>query len=271
MRDQSTSNSLPVIGLTVVPIATDPCSRMAIEASRGSSARASHSPTASYLCRARRLCPSGISRLRQADSMRRASSVWRKGCGLGSSFLTPQLFGYGRRRRRNPRTTGPFTRVCRASRATRSRKTSPAHRISVREGAAARHGTAKARHDVSEAKLQTAQPAAAHLTPEEAAGRIDLLSEEDRVRLRVMERWRLGGTDFAERMLLHEAMCQTILGERRCPRDLPMVAFLAMTMRSLASHRRSELGRQVPFDENVSAETGTTPRALRVNPTRKRR
>jgi hypothetical protein len=67
---------------------------------------------------------------------------------------------------------------------------------------------------------------------------IDSLSSEDKVRLRLLERMRLGGTDYSEGMLLHDAMCQALLGERRCPRKLSMVAFLAMTMRSLASHRR---------------------------------
>jgi DNA-directed RNA polymerase specialized sigma24 family protein len=38
-----------------------------------------------------------------------------------------------------------------------------------------------------------------------------------------------------------------LLGERRCPREGSFVAFLAQSMRSVASHRRKELARQVPI------------------------
>jgi DNA-directed RNA polymerase specialized sigma24 family protein len=101
---------------------------------------------------------------------------------------------------------------------------------------------------VSEARLGTGPTASAHLSTEEVAERIESVSAADKVRLRLLERRRLGGTDYSERTLLHEAMCQALLGERLCPREVPMVAFLAETMRSLASHRRASLKRQVPLD-----------------------
>ena len=58
--------------------------------------------------------------------------------------------------------------------------------------------------------------------------------------------------------LLHKAMCGAIFGERRCPCDLPVIAFLAQTMRSLASHERERLERTKPLHE-VPREGETTP------------
>ena len=53
-------------------------------------------------------------------------------------------------------------------------------------------------------------------------------------------------------MLYQEAVCQVILGERRCPREVPLVAFLAQSMR-VASHRRKTLSRQVPTSRTDGA------------------
>jgi DNA-directed RNA polymerase specialized sigma24 family protein len=92
-----------------------------------------------------------------------------------------------------------------------------------------------------------------HLTAEEVLAKLDSLSAEDKIRLRLIERRRLGGTDFQEGLLYQEAVCQAILGERRCPRATSFVAFLVQSMRSIASHRREELARQVQITKSDDA------------------
>jgi DNA-directed RNA polymerase specialized sigma24 family protein len=94
------------------------------------------------------------------------------------------------------------------------------------------------------------EPEPAHLSPEEVVERIDALSADELQRLWKIERRRISGTDFGERMLFQEAVCQAILGERRCPRGVSFVAFLAQSMRSVASHRRDRLSRQVPVNDD---------------------
>lgn len=94
---------------------------------------------------------------------------------------------------------------------------------------------------------ETAAPETKHLAPEEVLERLDSMSADDKRRLRLIERRRRGGTDFQENELYSEAVCQAIVGERHCPRDQSFVAFLAQSMRSIASHRRKALGRAQPL------------------------
>ncbi len=77
-----------------------------------------------------------------------------------------------------------------------------------------------------------------HLAPEEVLEKLDSMSADDKRRLRLIERRRRGGTDFQENELYSEAVCQAVVGERKCPKDESFVAFLAQSMRSIASHRR---------------------------------
>jgi hypothetical protein len=79
-----------------------------------------------------------------------------------------------------------------------------------------------------------------HLAPEEVLKNLESLSAEDKIRLRLVERRRRSGTDFLEGHLYREAICLALLGDRKCPRDVPLIAFLFQTMRSLASHRRAQ-------------------------------
>lgn len=102
---------------------------------------------------------------------------------------------------------------------------------------------------VSAPANQLSQQECTHLAPEEVLERLDSLADEEKRKLRLIEHRRLGGTDFSPHMLYQEAVVQAITGERLCPRDVPFVAFLAQTMRSLASHRRDVLRRQVSTDE----------------------
>jgi DNA-directed RNA polymerase specialized sigma24 family protein len=92
---------------------------------------------------------------------------------------------------------------------------------------------------------ELSEPESRHLAPEEVLEQLDSLSAEDKRRLRLIERRRLSGTDFHEGLLYQEAICQALLGERRCPRKVSFVAFLAQSMRSISSHRREALARQV--------------------------
>lgn len=80
------------------------------------------------------------------------------------------------------------------------------------------------------------------------------LTSEDKRRLKLIELRRLSGTDFQEGLLYQEALCQALLSERHCPCDVSFVAFLAQSMRSIASHRRAELARQIPMEKDD--ETG---------------
>jgi hypothetical protein len=82
-----------------------------------------------------------------------------------------------------------------------------------------------------------------HLAPEEVLEKLDSMSVDDKLRLRLIERRRLGGTDFQEGELYKEAVCQAVVGERVCPLDVMFIAFLAQSMRSIASHRRKARAR----------------------------
>lgn len=84
------------------------------------------------------------------------------------------------------------------------------------------------------------------LAPEEVLERLDSLSVAQLRKLRLIEQRRLAGTDFSPGLLYQEAVCQALVGERHCPREVSFVAFLAQSMRSIASHRRKALSRQVP-------------------------
>jgi hypothetical protein len=111
-----------------------------------------------------------------------------------------------------------------------------------------------------------------HFASEEVLEKLDSMSADDKRRLRLIERRRRGGTDFGENELYSEAVCQAIVGERRCPRHESFVAFLAQSMRSIASHRREALARTESLteeDERGGAERqvasdGLDPEALLI-------
>jgi DNA-directed RNA polymerase specialized sigma24 family protein len=80
----------------------------------------------------------------------------------------------------------------------------------------------------------------AHLEHDEVLVALDALSPDDTIKLHRIEGVLLRGTRFAPRGLLQEAICRAILGDRRCPTPVPFMAFLVMTMKSIASHDREE-------------------------------
>ena len=63
-----------------------------------------------------------------------------------------------------------------------------------------------------------------------------------------------GGTSFGDGELFREALTRAILGERRWPEYVALIAFLIMTMRSIASHERARLGKLVSIDDLMEGE-----------------
>ena len=77
-------------------------------------------------------------------------------------------------------------------------------------------------------------------SPTEVARALGGLSAADLRRLELIARGRAGGLATIEwRDLLQESVARALEGSRRWPRAVPIVAFLAQTMRSIAGELRS--------------------------------
>ncbi len=106
---------------------------------------------------------------------------------------------------------------------------------------------------------------------DEVAAVMERLSTADSARLAQLARLRcLGAVGLEWQDLLHEAFIRVLDGRRRWPRDVPFVAFMAQSMRSIASETRQEdmvefgaLGQHEAGDEhgaaNALARTDITP------------
>lgn len=79
------------------------------------------------------------------------------------------------------------------------------------------------------------------LSSDEISAAFDALSPDDKLKLGAIETIRRSGTEFAPGELTQEAVCRSLAGERKCPRDVPFMAFMANTMRSIASHAHAAL------------------------------
>jgi DNA-directed RNA polymerase specialized sigma24 family protein len=86
-----------------------------------------------------------------------------------------------------------------------------------------------------------------NLSAEEIGAAFGSLSAGDKLKLEAIEAIKRSGTRFKSGQLIHEAVCQAILGERKCPRGIAVMAFLVQTMRSIASHERERQRRFVPL------------------------
>jgi hypothetical protein len=95
--------------------------------------------------------------------------------------------------------------------------------------------------------------AAEHLAYEEVLAALDRLTPLELARLSGIERGHLAGTDFGDGELLQEAMDAALFEEKKCPRTVPFLAFLAQSMRNIAGRRRVALAWQVPPED---AKTG---------------
>jgi DNA-directed RNA polymerase specialized sigma24 family protein len=82
------------------------------------------------------------------------------------------------------------------------------------------------------------------LDAKEFGSAVDGLSAEDKLKLREIEKIYLRRTDLGEGDLLHEALCAPILGDRKCPRRVPVMAFIVQTMRSMANHQLEKHARE---------------------------
>jgi hypothetical protein len=90
----------------------------------------------------------------------------------------------------------------------------------------------------------------------EISSAIKALSTEDRLKLYLIAQRRSNGTGMTAQSLLNETFCRAMLGKRRCPRDVPFVAFLVETIRSISSHARDKHKAQ---RGRVNTEDGIDP------------
>lgn len=88
-------------------------------------------------------------------------------------------------------------------------------------------------------------PARDHLRADEIGPAFDGLSRDDKLKLYAVEAILRRGTGFGEGDLLRETICRALEGDRKCPRDITFMAFLVMTMKSIASHARDKCRRTV--------------------------
>jgi DNA-directed RNA polymerase specialized sigma24 family protein len=89
--------------------------------------------------------------------------------------------------------------------------------------------------------IQEAPPdRGAYLEHDELLAALDGLTPGDKIKLHAIEGTYLRGTGFARGGLFQEAVGRAILGDRHCPKRVSIVAFLAMTMKSIASHDREQ-------------------------------
>lgn len=100
------------------------------------------------------------------------------------------------------------------------------------------------------------EPEREHLGTDEIGAAFDGLSRDDKLKLHAIEAHLLGGTGLGSGELLRDAVYRALEGERKCPRDVPFMAFLVMTMKSIAWHARRRSHRTV-----VMADPPETPDA----------
>ena len=99
----------------------------------------------------------------------------------------------------------------------------------------------------------------------EAARAISALSPADLRRLELIARARSRGLSAVDwRDLLQESIVRTLDGSRRWPREVPLVAFLAQTIRSVASVMRSRLTEDCVGGAEGSSAEGRDDAHLRI-------
>ena len=95
--------------------------------------------------------------------------------------------------------------------------------------------------------------------PRDVGAALAALSDDDLLRLRALARLRArglpGGVAWSD--LLHEAVLRALEGTRRWPPGVPLLAFLAGTMRSLCDEqwRRRRRESTMPLPESAMTET----------------
>lgn len=122
---------------------------------------------------------------------------------------------------------------------------------------------------MGEPLLNRQGPADDYLSSDEIIAALDALSPDDKLKLEAIEAIRRRGTGLQRKELMHEAMCRALLGERNCPRSVPFMAFMAQTMRSIASHERERRRRLHSLEEGeraVDPARGVSADALPATP-----
>lgn len=94
------------------------------------------------------------------------------------------------------------------------------------------------------------------LSRAETADAIKALDADEKLKLHAIAQGRARGTGMVGKDLLHETICRAMLGARRCPKNVPLMAFLVQTMRSISSHARDKYKAQ---RDREHADTGIDP------------
>ena len=97
-----------------------------------------------------------------------------------------------------------------------------------------------------------------HASPDEAAIALEQLGPADRIRLQQLARNRLYGLNSQWEDLLQEALARILDGTRKWPRNVPIIAFVAGVMRSLAGEYWKEQ-RQIRSDDQTGSAISDDP------------
>ena len=106
--------------------------------------------------------------------------------------------------------------------------------------------------------------------PRNVGAALEALSDDDLLRLRALARLRArslpSGVAWSD--LLHEAVLRALEGTRRWPPGVPLLAFLAGTMRSLCDEQWRRRRRESPLSQPGDAAAGLADGAPTADPER---
>lgn len=122
-------------------------------------------------------------------------------------------------------------------------------------------------HDpMNKASTVRDRPARDCLTAAEISAAFDGLSADDKLKLDAIEAIKRRGTGLGKGDLVREAVCLAMMGKRKCPRDVPFIAFMVKTMQSIASHAREQRGRSRSLTDGAGAPGHGNPGVLGSSP-----
>jgi hypothetical protein len=111
-------------------------------------------------------------------------------------------------------------------------------------------------------KVERAASTGEFLEVDEIVAACKVMAPDDKLKLMAVERVLLGGTGRQVKELLAEALYRVSCGSRRCPRHVPVIAFLIETMRSISSHDRERQKRQ----KKINPDDADTVERVRILP-----
>lgn len=92
------------------------------------------------------------------------------------------------------------------------------------------------------------------LTEDEMRQAVTALSDVELLKLERAAVWLTSRRSISPDDLLQEAICRSLEGTRRCPREVRFVAFLINAMRSiLSSHQKASAGDPIELSTSISA------------------